>query len=251
MPAQENCVILAAERLNAAAWSFTLQSEIISTTAQPGQFVHIRCGEANLLRRPISICDVGQGALRIVLEVRGRGTEWLACRQPGETLDILGPLGRGYALPESGRVLVTGGGIGVPPLLYAAKAAPGGAVAALGFRSRENAMLLGEFEALGRTMISTDDGTLGYHGFVSNVVRKLLAEENDISAVLACGPRPMLKSVAAAARDFGIPCQVSMEERMGCGVGACLVCACKMADGAYRHVCKDGPVFMAEEVDWS
>jgi dihydroorotate dehydrogenase electron transfer subunit len=135
-------------------------------------------------------------------------------------------------------------------MLLSGKKAPGGAVAALGFRNADACILLEEFEKAGMSVkIASDDGSVGHHGFVDALVREYLTEDKTISAVFACGPRPMLKSVYAAAKEFETPCFVSMEERMGCGVGACLVCACSVG-GHYRHVCKDGPVFNAEEVNW-
>jgi len=124
-------------------------------------------------------------------------------------------------------------------------------VAILGFRSQQNAMLLEDFsKACAGVRLATDDGSLGHHGFVDALVRQELEKDNGFTAVLACGPKPMLRSVAKVAEEFGIPCQVSMEERMGCGIGACLVCACKTKDGHQKHACKDGPVFDSKEVDW-
>lgn len=221
----------------------------------PGQFVHIRCGGSQLLRRPISVCSCQEGEpddlLAIVFEARGEGTKWLAERQVGDALDVLGLLGNGFEIKREGRYLLVGGGIGVPPMRGCAQYTGGKSTAILGFRSKEKAILTDLFEKeCARVLLATDDGTLGYHGFVDALVRQELERDRAYDAVLACGPKPMLKSVAKAAAEFGVPCQVSMEERMGCGVGACLVCACKTADGRYKHVCKDGPVFDAREVDW-
>ena len=112
-------------------------------------------------------------------------------------------------------------------------------------------MLVEEFATCcGQVRVATDDGSMGHHGFVDALVREELERNSDYTAVLACGPKPMLRSVAKVAEAMGVPCQVSMEERMGCGVGACLVCACKSADGHQKHVCKDGPVFDSKEVSW-
>ena len=145
-----------------------------------------------------------------------------------------------------------GGGIGVPPMRGCAQYTGGRSTAVLGFRSKEKAALLDIFEGdCAKILVATDDGSLGHHGFVDELVRRELARDRAYDGVLACGPKPMLRSVAKAAAESGVPCQVSMEERMGCGVGACLVCACDMADGTRKHVCKDGPVFKAEEVDWN
>ena len=221
----------------------------------PGQFVHINCGHSRLLRRPISVCscqeDQPEDTLSIAFEVRGEGTAWLARRPVGHGVDVLGLLGNGFDIKPEGRYLLVGGGIGVPPMRGCAQYTGGRSTAILGFRSKEKAALLKLFEGdCAKTLAATDDGSLGHHGFVDELVRQELAQDRTYDGVLACGPKPMLRSVAKAAAGFGVPCQVSMEERMGCGVGACLVCACDMADGARKHVCKDGPVFYAEEVDW-
>ena len=205
--------------------------------------------------------------LRVVFEVRGEGTEWLSRRKAGDKLDVLGPLGRGFDVSGK-KLLVVGGGIGVPPLLGCAKyaASRGGEVhACLGFRDEGHLMLTGDFAEYCRCLhVISDDGSTGRKGFVTELVEEFLAAEACAGdactaccgaparpVILACGPRPMLKGVAALAERYGVPCQVSLEERMGCGVGACLVCACKTADGRMKHVCKDGPVFDSREVDWN
>lgn len=250
MPIQKRCTILKREQLTPDVVSLTLMAGELAQSAKPGQFVNVKCGADNLLRRPISICDAEGDLLRIVFQVKGAGTQWLARRSAGHSVDVLGPLGHGYDYPETGKVLVVGGGIGVPPMLLAGKAAPGGAVAALGFRNKDAVILTGDFESAGMSVkIASDDGSVGHHGFVDALVRAYLREDREIAAVFACGPKPMLKNVYLAAKEYETPCFVSMEERMGCGVGACLVCACSVG-GHYRHVCKDGPVFNAEEVDW-
>lgn len=250
MPMQRECQIQSLEQLNGDAISIWLEAGELARSARAGQFVNIKCGGGLLLRRPISICRAEGERLNIVFEVRGEGTAWLAGRKAGEVLDVMGPLGHGFTYP-GGKVLVAGGGIGVPPMLNAAANAPFGAIACLGFRSYDKAMLVPEFKAAcEQVYLSTDDGTLGVHSYVAGIVDTALTEHPEIRAVLACGPRIMLKTVCEAAKKHGVPCQVSMEERMGCGVGACLVCACKNSAGEYKHVCKDGPVFDAEEVAW-
>ncbi len=254
MPTQQNCKIAEAVKLNDFAYSFTLEAGKL--LPQAGQFLQIRCGHSRLLRRPISVCDwqedEPENLLRIVFEVRGEGTQWLAGRKAGESLDVLGPLGHGFDVEETGRYLLIGGGIGVPPLLGCAHKAKGSCAAVLGFRDAAHAMLLDEFrESCRNVVVTTDDGSLGRHGFVDAAAAEILETDQDFTAILACGPKPMLRSVAKVAAQYGVPCQVSMEERMGCGVGACLVCACDMADGTRKHVCKNGPVFDAKEVDWN
>ena len=251
MPIQKSCTVVEAVRLNAFAYSFTLEAEGM-TPEGPDQFVHVKCGHSRLLRRPISICDWEENLLRIVFEVRGEGTEWLSRRKAGDRLDVLGPLGRGFRMDREGRYLLVGGGIGVPPMLGCAKWTAGRSTAVLGFRSADRAMLSEDFhKSCKEIFLCSDDGSIGRHGFVDAQVRDILEKDKDFTAVLACGPKPMLKNVAAVAAGFGVPCQVSMEERMACGVGACLGCAIQMADGTMQHVCKDGPVFDAGEVDWN
>lgn len=251
MPIQKSCTVVEAVRLNAFAYSFTLEAEGM-TPEGPDQFVHVKCGHSRLLRRPISICDWEENLLRIVFEVRGEGTEWLSRRKAGDRLDVLGPLGRGFRMDREGRYLLVGGGIGVPPMLGCAKWTAGRSTAVLGFRSADRAMLSEDFQkSCKEIFLCSDDGSIGRHGFVDAQVRDILEKDKDFIVVLACGPKPMLKNVAAVAAGFGVPCQVSMEERMACGVGACLGCAIQMADGTMQHVCKDGPVFDAGEVDWN
>ena len=144
------------------------------------------------------------------------------------------------------------GDIGIPPMLGCAQYTSGKSTAILGGRSQDKIILTNSFEdECAKVLVATDDGSMGHHGFVDALVRQELSENNNYDAVLACGPKPMLRNVAKVAEEFGVPCQVSMEERMGCGVGACLVCACDMADGSRKHVCKDGPVFDSKEVDWN
>lgn len=259
MKVERQCKLLAREQLNRDAVLMSLAvGDMLRSAKQPvhpGQFVHIKCGDGLLLRRPISVCDWTQSGggdtITIVFEVRGEGTAWLAARKEGDTLDVLGLLGNGFQIEREGRCLLVGGGVGAPPMLGCARYTGGKSTAILGFRSKERAILLHRFEEdCADVLAATDDGSLGYHGFVDALVRRELERDRAYDAVLACGPKPMLRNVARAAGEFGVPCQVSMEERMGCGVGACLVCACDMKDGARRHVCKDGPVFDAGEVDW-
>ena len=256
MKREHKCKIISKETLGDAIFMVLEVGDMVRTSFRaPGQFVHINCGHSRLLRRPISVCscqeDQPEDTLSIAFEVRGEGTAWLARRPVGHSVDVLGLLGNGFDIRPEGRYLLVGGGIGVPPMRGCAQYTGGRSTAILGFRSKEKAALLTLFEGdCAKTLAATDDGSLGHHGFVDELVRQELAQDRAYDGVLACGPKPMLRSVAKAAAGFGVPCQVSMEERMGCGVGACLVCACDMADGARKHVCKDGPVFYAEEVDW-
>ena len=271
MPIQALCTVAEAVKLNAFAFSLTLDvGEELAGQVSCGQFIHIKCGHSRLLRRPISICDWMGDTLRVVFEVRGEGTEWLSRRKAGDKLDVLGPLGRGFDVSGK-KLLVVGGGIGVPPMLGCAREAArrGSEVhAVLGFRDEGHRMLTGDFAECCRSMsVISDDGSTGRKGFVTELVEEFLRAQTCGTCdpvlcagcsgrpvppeVLACGPKAMLKAVAQVCRTYGVGCQVSLEERMGCGVGACLVCACDMADGHRKHVCKDGPVFDAEEVAWN
>ena len=249
------CTVVESRTLGDGLHSLVLEGGEMAREMSPGQFVHIACGEGNLLRRPISLCTVSGEKFRLVFQIKGSGTRYLAERKAGEALDVLGPLGHGFALEKLGpRPVFVGGGIGVPPLLWAMQTVhrQGGEPAAiLGFRSRGAVILTEEFEREGAVTVTTDDGSFGRPGFVTDALAQQLA---GATGVAACGPRVMLRAVADLARGAGVPCQVSLEERMGCGIGACLVCACALKGQAgqtrYGHVCKDGPVFDAEEVIW-
>ena len=252
MPDVYDCVVVSNKRLSDTVFSIVVLCAEIAEAARAGQFVSISCGAGRILRRPVSICRAGNGELEFIFEIKGDGTRWLSERVPGQKLDILGPLGKGFDLP-GGRLILVGGGIGAPPMLFAANTVKGAATAILGFRSAANVILFNEFkEICENVVLTTDDGSLGQHGFVTGPLEDLL--KNGIyKAVAACGPRPMLSAVAAICARYGTQCQVSLEERMGCGIGACTVCACATkTDGAGRmsRVCKDGPVFDAQDVVW-
>ena len=231
--------------------SITVESEALAAEARPGQFLHIRC-EGHQLRRPISIAGVDGDRLTVIFEIKGNGTRWLSRRKPGDFLNILGPLGHGFP-PAEGKVLLVGGGVGVPPMHLCAQTMPQ-ADAVLAFRSADRALLTEEMVALcGEVEIMTDDGSLGKQGFAAQGVAEMLAKKPYV-AVFACGPKIMLKTTYEAAAAAGVPCWVSLEERMGCGLGACLTCATPIRDETGRKVmkeaCKDGPVFRGEEVIW-
>ena len=258
MPIEQICTIVEAAKLNEYAYSFTLEvgDMVKKEGLMAGQFLHIACGEGLLLRRPISVCmvqeDEPQDTARVVFEVRGEGTKWLAQRQVGDKVNVLGPLGNGFTVSSDDRLLLVGGGIGVPPLLGQAAFTAKNSTAVLGFRSAGRAMLVEDYRDYCEAVyLCSDDGSLGRHGFVDAQLKDILEKDKNFTAVLACGPKPMLKNVAKVAAEYGVPCQVSLEERMACGVGACLGCAVQMADGTMKHVCKDGPVFDAKEVDWN
>ena len=248
----ENALIVKKERLSADAYGFWLANQALAK-AEPGQFVNVKC-DGFQLRRPISVCETrpGENLLRIVFEVRGQGTEALAKKNEGDVLDILGPLGHGFELlPKGKKAVLVGGGIGTPPLVALAHYYGRDAVALCGFQTAGEIILQEDFASLcAGCFVTTDDGSAGRKGFVDAALKDELQRAlPDI--IYACGPGPMLRSVAAIAKEHGVRCQLSLEERMGCGIGACLVCACtvrKNGKEGYHHVCKDGPVFEAEDV---
>lgn len=235
-------------------YSMVIACPEIAKEAKPGQFVHI-LPKGYSLRRPISIAGITDTTLRIVFAVRGKGTEEIAALRTGGLIDVMGPLGHGFTLlPEAQNVVLIGGGIGVPPMLPLAEYYGEKAIAISGFRSFPQIILQNDLEETGaRTICCTEDGSAGaVKGFVTQPLEQLLAE--GVDAVYACGPMPMLKAIAQLCTRNHTYCEVSLEERMGCGIGACLVCACKTkdenGDEQFAHVCKKGPVFKAEEVVW-
>ena len=211
----------------------------------PGGFVNIRL-DGLFLRRPISVYDSEPGSLTILYKVVGRGTEQMAGMKPGETLDVLTNLGNGYDLTKSGDTpVLLGGGVGVPPLYLLAKkliAEGKKPQAVLGFNTAAEVFGEAEFKALGcGVTVTTADGSYGVRGFVTDA----LPEE--YSYFYTCGPEPMLRAVYRAAKTSG---QLSFEERMGCGFGACMGCSCKTITG-YKRICREGPVLEKEEVLWA
>lgn len=226
-----------------------LKNEYAGRTAVPGQFLHISI-PGYTLRRPISIADVNReaGTVTILFKVFGRGTKLLADYHPGMKLNALGPAGNGFPLDqeEGSTALLIGGGIGIPPLYFLGKTLKErniNVIAVLGFRTAVQVFYESAFRQLGKTYIVTDDGTYGEPGFVTDVLGQL----PDFDHYYTCGPHSMLQHVKKnLAYKSGF---LSLEERMGCGVGACFACVIQDEDGGYRKMCKDGPVFRAEEVD--
>lgn len=210
----------------------------------PGQFINIKL-DGFFLRRPISICDVCGDETTIIYKTVGSGTEYLSRLNAGEKLDVLSGLGNGFDLSKSGNApLVIGGGVGVPPMYYLAKCLKNegkDVTAVLGFNTADEVFGTKEFEALGiKTVLATADGSLGEKGFVTDVL------PDSYTYFYTCGPEPMLKAVYGKTVTSG---QLSFEERMGCGFGACMGCSCKTKYGSKR-ICKDGPVLVKEEIIW-
>lgn len=233
-------------------------SGYISENARPGQFVNIKCCEGNeaLLRRPISICSVDRsnGTYDIVFQKKGSGTSILAGKKAGDCIDVLGPLGNGFDIGiEYRRIAVVGGGIGIFPLLFVLNESRAIVKRSyLGFRTSKLVVLEKEFIQKSNSLeIATDDGSYGTGGYVTDLLKRdLMGERFDL--IYACGPEPMLRKVSQIAGEYDTQCQISLEQRMGCGFGTCLACACKTAQGEdgwqYSHVCKDGPVFDSKSI---
>ena len=230
--------------LTSTVFRMVLVGDTSDITAS-GQFVNILL-DGLYLRRPISVCDCVEGVLTIVYKVVGKGTEKMSRMQAGEVLDILTGLGNGYDLSVSGDApILLGGGVGVPPMYLLAKQliAEGKRVSVvLGFNTKDEIFYEDEFRALGADVtVTTVDGSYGTKGFVTDAMKNI-----DYTYFYTCGPEPMLKAVWRASQTSG---QMSFEERMGCGFGACMGCSCKTLTG-YKRICKDGPVMRKEEILW-
>jgi dihydroorotate dehydrogenase electron transfer subunit len=238
-----------------------LHAPEIVEEAQPGQFLHVNVASDlahdPFLRRPFSIStiDKGAGRLSLLIKVVGRGTQMLSDREEGGYLDILGPLGNGFHVDsDMKRIVIVGGGIGVAPLLglgqYVLK--EGIQVHSfIGALNADSVLCSNDFTRCSQTCtITTDDGSIGRKGFVTNALEDFLKEE-EVDGIFACGPEAMLKKVTHLAKVHKVPCQISLEARMACGIGACLGCTIgTKRDGRYLKVCVDGPVFSGEEVAW-
>ena len=230
--------------LTSTVFKMVLEGDV-SDIKNSGEFINIKL-EGKYLRRPISVCDVDATTVTIVYKVVGSGTEQMSKMPVGTELDILVGLGNGYDLSLSGDApLLLGGGVGVPPLYNLAKRliALGKKVnVVLGFNTKEEIFYEDEFKALGANVyVTTADGTYGIKGFVTDAMKDI-----DYTYFYTCGPEPMLKAIYKASTTSG---QMSFEERMGCGFGACMGCSCKTLTG-YKRICKDGPVMKKEEILW-
>lgn len=249
---KETAVVERQEQLAADIYSMWIQTAI-AADAKPGQFISVYSRDgARLLPRPISICEIDkeQNRLRIVYRIAGAGTAEFSSYEAGDPVDVLGPLGNGF--PEEGqKVFLIGGGIGIPPMLELAKQLKCEKQIILGYR--DGALFLqDELQSYGTVYTATEDGSAGTKGTVIDAIRA-----NGLSAdvMYACGPTPMLRALKEYAKEHGIKCYLSLEEKMACGIGACLACVCQTkeidshSNVHNTRICKDGPVFLAEEVE--
>lgn len=250
MEFRERVRIARQEQLAGDVFSIWIETDNIAKNARPGQFVSVYSKDGSrLLPRPISICETDGNRLRMVYRTVGAGTIEFSGYRAGDTLDVLGPLGNGYTTDQRKSILL-GGGIGIPPMLELAKRLPGEKTIVLGYR--DELFLNDEFAPYGDVYIATEDGSAGTKGNVLDVVR---TRHLTADVLYACGPKPMLRAVKAYAEEKEIDAFISLEERMACGIGACLACVCqtKEVDGHSNvhnaRICKDGPVFNAREVE--
>jgi len=273
------------EKIGPGFYRMRIESSYLAKNSKPGQFVEVRCAEdvEPLLRRPLGIHRVIQGGVELLYEVVGKGTELLSRKKADEALDLIGPLGNGFDIPRgSGTAILVAGGNGVAPLLALAEELAyrkaGETHVLIGGKTKSHVLCEKEFTKLGcMVLVSTDDGSKGHKGLVTDMLREIVIAipptfnsrrekqsqksrllrrrftppHNDVTTIYACGPTGMLKAVSEMARSKRIPCQVSLEERMACGVGVCLGCPVKVRPlNGYKMACKDGPVFNAEEIEW-
>jgi len=249
---KKQAIIAEQTKLADDIYSMWIIAEDIAKEARPGQFVSLYCRDGSrLLPRPISICEIDQeqGRVRLVYRSSGKGTKEFAALKSQDVIEAMGPLGNGFTL-EGKKALLIGGGIGIPPMLELAKQLNCEKQIVLGYR--DNTFLEEEFEQYGKVVIATEDGSKGTKG---NVLDAMKANGLEADIIFACGPTPMLRGIQAYALEQGIVCQLSLEERMACGIGACLGCVCKSKEVDHhsnvknKRICKDGPVFYAEEVE--
>lgn len=252
---KEESAILSQERIASDVYSMWLETEKIAEISRPGQFISVYSRDGSrLLPRPISICEVREDnrALRIVYRVVGKGTEEFSKLEAGIKLTIMGPLGNGFPLERGTgkKVFLIGGGIGIPPMLQLAKELQAEKQIVAGYR--DELFLDKELGQYGNVVLATEDGSAGTRGNVLDAIR-----EQGLTAdvIYACGPTPMLRALKAYAKEHNMECWLSLEERMACGIGACLACVCQskeVDDHSHVHnkrVCKDGPVFLSTEVE--
>ena len=266
MPNQFWAEVISHENLVAEFWLLTIKNEKLARAAKPGQFLHIKVSAGNipLLRRPISIHDIEGNNIKILFQVVGEGTRLLTNFKEGDHIDVMGPLGNGFDILKyknktaDKKIAIVAGGIGVAPLYYLVKELVNNGKEVILYQGARSEKFLIAKHLLGNMNLSyqvaTDDGSEGYHGLVIDLLQEDL-EKGLIGEIYACGPHPMLKAVAKMATIFKVPSQISLEERMGCGTGACLSCVCKVktsVEGSsnfiYKKVCVEGPVFDGREV---
>jgi len=233
-------------------YKMILDAPSIARAAKPGQFVNILVSDKfePLLRRPFSIHRVSNSKLEILYRVVGKATELFSQKRPDEILNILGPLGNGFNLKfKKGRIILVGGGIGIAPLMFLSEKLAGNKILVLiGAKNKKHILCVDEVKNAGyEVKIATDDGSFGFKGLVTELLKQNIKAKNKPTTIFACGPKPMLKEIASISKKYNIAAQVSLEEHMACGIGACFGCVVNTKHG-YKRVCKEGPVFDTKEV---
>lgn len=251
---KERAVIVSQKCIGTDIYDMVLSFPRGAKEAKPGQFIAMYCEDGTkLLPRPISICgiDAEKGTLRVVYRIAGEGTRQFSEMKEGDSLEVLGPLGNGFTMKEE-KAIIVGGGIGIPPMLELAKQLSCEKTVVLGYR--DELFLKDEFESYADVVVATEDGSCGTKGTVIDAIKEAGV---DGKVIYACGPMPMLKALAEYAEAHDMEAQISLEERMACGIGACLGCICKTKKKDHhtnvnnQRICKDGPVFDAKEVVFS
>lgn len=254
---QEKAIVQTVEKITEDIRRISFYAPLIAQSAKPGQFVMVKSGPTldPLLRRPFSIHGIeAEVNVQLLFKILGKGTTLLGELEVGDEVDIIGPLGIGFNTSTQKRALLVGGGMGIAPLKFLAQKLQQGAelrhIVLLGARNKaELEPLVRDFQTLGcEVHAATDDGSYGHHGFVTELLAEAL---NNAGYAYVCGPERMMAAVARQCRAMKLPCQTSLETHMACGLGACLGCTIVGIDGDYRHVCKEGPVFNAQEVLWT
>lgn len=248
---KERAIIVSQQCIGIDIYDMVLSFPKGAKEARPGQFIAMYCEDGTkLLPRPISICgiDAEAGTLRVVYRIAGEGTRLFSQMKAGDSLEVMGPLGNGFTMKDK-KAIIVGGGIGIPPMLELTKQLDCEKTVVLGYR--DELFLKEEFEACANVAVATEDGSTGTKGTVIDAIE---AAQVSGEIIYACGPMPMLKALAEYADAHGMEAQISLEERMACGIGACLGCICKTKEKDHHtnvnntRICKDGPVFDAKEV---
>ena len=274
---QLDCEILENKKISADFYRMRIGSSYLAANIAPGQFIEVRTSDSfePFLRRPFSAHRILNSSVELLYEVVGKSTKEISSKKAGERLDVIGPLGNGFKINKSqshkvtrsqvrnGRAILIAGGVGVAPLLALAEELAYSVerighrkkiktYVLIGAKSKSHILCESDFKKIGcEVLVSTEDGSKGKRGLITDVLKDLIyAKRYPLNATIyTCGPVGMLKAVARIAKDKEAHCQVSLEERMACGVGVCLGCPVKTVSG-YKMVCKDGPVFNAEEIKW-
>ncbi len=249
---EENAVVISQKEISDGIFDMWIETANIAEKSVPGQFISVYTKDASrLLPRPISICETDVRKLRIVYRVCGAGTSQFAGYQPGDTIRITGPLGNGFPIKDNRKAILIGGGIGIPPMLELSKRIIADKTIVLGYRSNDT-FLLNDLKVYGDVCVASDDGSVGTRGTVIDAIK---ADNITGDVIYACGPMPMLRAVKQYAEENNIEAWISLEERMACGIGACLACVCRSVEKDEhsqvnnKRICKEGPVFNAREVD--